>query len=335
MEIIEFKDYPNTETPLSAYNLNRMQNNIKDEVNTQINNIEQEGIIVSPTEPTTNRRKVWLQKGKNLIDKNSANMKNSGFLPETGEVVAGNNKRLTTDNFIRLKKGTYTLSFINANRVWILAYDLQKNYKGDNYIQNAWEITNSKTFILNEECLIKFSISKTDDTEMSLNEEYNIQIEQGSTATEYEEYIETKMYVLNDNNVYEEFIKKINSSKIVHNGELLSETIENRMKRIYGATTWVASPIQTINTHININGGSGGKSLLLCISGHTSTGNSTYAAIYLIRCGHDGNNWDKTPIIEDKGGSKNIPIVFSVNSTGEFCYRVEGAAAKISIYELT
>lgn len=39
MEIIEFKDYPNTETPLSAYNLNRMQNNIKDEVNTQINNI--------------------------------------------------------------------------------------------------------------------------------------------------------------------------------------------------------------------------------------------------------------------------------------------------------
>lgn len=61
MEIIEFKDYPNTETPLSAYNLNRMQNNIKDEVNTQINNIEQEGIIVSPTEPTTNPRKVWLQ----------------------------------------------------------------------------------------------------------------------------------------------------------------------------------------------------------------------------------------------------------------------------------
>lgn len=39
MEIIEFKDYPNTETPLSAYNLNRMQNNIKEEVNTQINNM--------------------------------------------------------------------------------------------------------------------------------------------------------------------------------------------------------------------------------------------------------------------------------------------------------
>lgn len=57
MEIVEFKDYPNTETPLSAYNLNRMQNNIKNE----LTNIEQEGIIVSPTEPTTNRRKVWMQ----------------------------------------------------------------------------------------------------------------------------------------------------------------------------------------------------------------------------------------------------------------------------------
>lgn len=39
MEIIEFKDYPNTETPLSAYNLNRMQTNLQEEVNTQINNI--------------------------------------------------------------------------------------------------------------------------------------------------------------------------------------------------------------------------------------------------------------------------------------------------------
>lgn len=57
MEIIEFKDYPNTETPMSSHNLNRMQNNIK----TELSNIEQEGIIVSPTEPTTNRRKVWLQ----------------------------------------------------------------------------------------------------------------------------------------------------------------------------------------------------------------------------------------------------------------------------------
>lgn len=57
MEIVEFKDYPNTDTPLNAYNLNRMQNNIK----TELTNIEQEGIIVSPTEPTTNRRKVWIQ----------------------------------------------------------------------------------------------------------------------------------------------------------------------------------------------------------------------------------------------------------------------------------
>ncbi|MCI8362287.1 MAG: hypothetical protein HFJ41_04015 [Clostridia bacterium] len=35
-----------------------------------------------------------------------------------------------------------------------------------------------------------------------------MQIEQGSTATEYEEYIESKTYILNDNNVYEEFMKK-------------------------------------------------------------------------------------------------------------------------------
>jgi len=35
-----------------------------------------------------------------------------------------------------------------------------------------------------------------------------MQIEQGSTATEYEEYIESKTYILNNNNAYEEFMKK-------------------------------------------------------------------------------------------------------------------------------
>lgn len=61
MEIVEFKDYPNTETPLNSHNLNRMQNNIK----TELTNIEQEGIIASPTEPIVNRRKVWLQNVNN------------------------------------------------------------------------------------------------------------------------------------------------------------------------------------------------------------------------------------------------------------------------------
>ncbi len=34
------------------------------EVNTQLTNIEQEGIIVSPTEPIENRRKVWMQEAE-------------------------------------------------------------------------------------------------------------------------------------------------------------------------------------------------------------------------------------------------------------------------------
>lgn len=35
-----------------------------------------------------------------------------------------------------------------------------------------------------------------------------MQLEQGSVVTSYEEYIEPKTYILNDNNVYEEFMKK-------------------------------------------------------------------------------------------------------------------------------
>lgn len=55
-----------------------IKKNLQEEVNTQINeakeqltNIEEEGIIVSPTEPMADRRKVWMQKGKNLFDKNN------------------------------------------------------------------------------------------------------------------------------------------------------------------------------------------------------------------------------------------------------------------------
>ena len=48
----------NSEPDLTAENLNKMQQDI--------------GTVVSPTEPQGNERlKVWIQKGKNLFDKNN------------------------------------------------------------------------------------------------------------------------------------------------------------------------------------------------------------------------------------------------------------------------
>lgn len=64
----ENKNYVYNGTDWVIYSDNVDLSKYQEEVNTQINevneqltNIEQEGIIVSPTEPTTNRRKVWVQ----------------------------------------------------------------------------------------------------------------------------------------------------------------------------------------------------------------------------------------------------------------------------------
>lgn len=194
MEIVEFKDYPNTDTPLNAYNLNRMQNNIK----TELTNIEQEGIIVSPTEPTENRRKVWMQKGKNLF--------NSSFEIAQIHGVTGNNESstdvITSNGYTEVKSNVqYTISTNKYNGVSRVAfYDKNKSL-----IQVIYNIT---TFTTPDNAkYIRFSIWSS-TTINQIDSDLKVQVEQGSTATPYEEYIEPKTYILNDNNVYEEFMKK-------------------------------------------------------------------------------------------------------------------------------
>ena len=55
--------------------------------------------------------------------------------------------------------------------------------------------------------IVLYSNASSDNDTNTVNFS-NIQLEQGSTATDYEEYIEPKIYVKNDNDVYEEFISK-------------------------------------------------------------------------------------------------------------------------------
>lgn len=204
MEIIEFKDYPNTETPMSSHNLNRMQNNIK----TELTNIEQEGIIVSPTEPTTNRRKVWMQKGKNLFNKNNANII-SGYMSGGVHKIFKNNTNADKMIYIKCNPNTtYTVSKCVSSRFAVCAINeiLTTSEKDiTNVIVDNNEQSITITTGTNECYLYVYYYTSGDNEQEILN---SIQIEQGSTATEYEEYIEPKMYILNDNNVYEEFMKK-------------------------------------------------------------------------------------------------------------------------------
>lgn len=156
-----------------------------------------EGIIVSPTEPAENRRKVWIQKGKNLFDKNNAIVIGK-FLYEGGQ-IASDEDLFYQDNYIDVKANTeYVISATNAETFRILEYDKNKTYIRRDVNANANTSYNFTTSL--NCCFIKISCS--------ISNLENIQLEQGTTATEYEEYIEHKTYILNDNNVYEEFMKK-------------------------------------------------------------------------------------------------------------------------------
>lgn len=195
--------------------IEEIQNNIKEEVNTQINevneqltNIEQEGIIVSPTEPTTNRRKVWMQKGKNLFNKNNANII-SGYMSGGVHKIFKNNTNADKMIYIKCNPNTtYTVSKCVSSRFAVCAINeiLTTSEKDiTNVIVDNNEQSITITTGTNECYLYVYYYTSGDNEQEILN---SIQIEQGSTATEYEEYIEPKMYILNDNNVYEEFMKK-------------------------------------------------------------------------------------------------------------------------------
>jgi hypothetical protein len=69
-------NFQNGITPLNDTNLNQMQANM-----------EKAGVVVSPTEPTTNE-KVWIQKGKNLFNiKNIPNSRPPKFFGATIQIA--------------------------------------------------------------------------------------------------------------------------------------------------------------------------------------------------------------------------------------------------------
>lgn len=188
MEKINFKDAPSTETPLSAFTLNKMQDNI-----------EKSAVIISATEPTTNE-KVWLKKGKNMI--------RNFYIGEVYEEVSGTidlSPQWARTDFIEVKQDTlYVFSHqIGSRNGRINCFDENKNHLG--YI-NGEAITEPFKVLENT----KYIIISAWWADMSADIETWAQLEQNTVATSYEEYIEPTIYCKNENGVFEEFIKKDN-----------------------------------------------------------------------------------------------------------------------------
>jgi len=179
-----FEDLPSTNIPITAENLNQIQDKL---------------VVVSATEPTgDNREKVWMQKGKNLI----RNFYTNNHYDNEGNTFVSSTVFGRTE-YIKVKLNVdYIFSHsLGTNSGWINCFDENFNYiemLNHNNILNSFKITNTNVkYIM---ISVYHATNMADDSWM--------QLEQDSTATEHEEYIEPKIYVKNDNGIYEEFYKQ-------------------------------------------------------------------------------------------------------------------------------
>lgn len=148
-------------------------------------------IVVSATEPK-NKANIWIKHGKNLFNA----VIEQGGISDLGADNTGNN-RLRTLEFIFLKKGTYTLSFSGLEYSGGYLYNTNGTF---NKLLWAWT-TGNKTFTIENDSLMRFTFRKSDNAEITPDVIKNIQIEVGTEATEYEQYLEPDIFV-NNNGVY-------------------------------------------------------------------------------------------------------------------------------------
>lgn len=164
MTRIKFEDLPSANTPINAENLNKLNN-----------------VIVSSEEPITGEE-VWIQRGKNLFDKNNIE---EGYELESS---TGNSNPATdwyVSNYISIKPNTtYCLSGDKYDGLNNYFYDKQKNFLG---------VVPARVGVFTS--LENAYYMRFNGTLEELNN--NIQLEEGEVATSYEEYILKRIYVKN------------------------------------------------------------------------------------------------------------------------------------------
>lgn len=301
-------------TPLSSYNLNRMQEKILED-----------GIVVSPTEPTTNRRKVWMQKGKNLFNNNNLRVVSAWQANCSIDV----NKKITAQctgtsgvsyariNSIFLKAGTYTFSATITGQLQSI-----RAYKSNETMITSFN-TSTGSFTVEEDCYVFFQFYIWVSTSNSIAIE-NIQIEQGEEATDYEAYANPTIYVKNDNDVYEEFIKKEDNKDIYSTEETKTNKVWINGKPIYRK---VLSFITDSETYIMKTVNIGVENIDLCFIGSMSviiSGNSADNSLYMVNTvransdtalGSGAHNWFRI-----NANKKQVAYVVSNLTASSQCY---------------
>lgn len=174
-------------------------------------------IIVSPTEPQTDRRKVWFQSGENLFDYKNAEYMLAYINIQANNLVASDAERGHRFTFLECKPNTtYTISkaqgssfrvatFTNKPQIGSSINLTKANHKGTSVTITTGENDNYLGFVC-------FSVLDGDTG--TYQEVYStVRVEESSTAT-----IPT-IYVKSNNGIYEEFIRKEQKNIITASAE--------------------------------------------------------------------------------------------------------------------
>lgn len=171
-------------------------------------NYEEDKVIVSATEPTgVNRKKVWFKKGKNLFDKNSALILHIYGEPSTNKFTGGYEK--TNSIYIEIEPNTtYTISK-QSGKTFRVATSAKIPADGVSILNTIANHTGAAITITADSnakyLFVNYYNEDNGDTAGESVIRNSIQIEQGITATDYEQYIEPEIYILNSNDTYEKF----------------------------------------------------------------------------------------------------------------------------------
>lgn len=222
MTRIRFEDLPSTNTPRNAENLNKLNN-----------------VVISSTEPTTGEE-VWMQKGKNLFNKNSVVV---GYLNEDGSIYP--ELSYSTSDFIPVTPNT-TYYKTKTDSVRSKFYDKNKNPLTNNY--NDLDGSGDFAFTTPENAYY---------LRVSMVAEYvdTLQIEQGSTGTTYEPYTR-KIYTKNDNGGYEKFYDETNREVYSTSEQRIGTWIDGKTlyRRVYDCGNLGAAGTKETPTNLsNVN----------------------------------------------------------------------------------
>lgn len=176
---------------------------------------QENGIIVSAVEPIKNRRKIWIRKGKNLYN------------PETMPLMNG--LWYLNYDIIVNSSGWYVIVPIIGGRT----YTVSKKNSKTNYSNLSFALMTTEDYPSYNAEVLNYSLGITSLTENSITADSNanylfiglatgstltndekakaieeLQVEQSSSKTSYEEHVEPAIFIKNENGNYDEFSQK-------------------------------------------------------------------------------------------------------------------------------